>query len=210
MTVTALVYENRHDRVLPASKSLILLSVSDNAQYVNSENKGVTAPGGECKRGPQSSIWPGGGEPWVWGGARVKLPSPPTSAIPSVYSAHALVYNAHMGLVTREVWKCDVCGHEWIPRKSGLEPSHCPNRECRSRRWNSGRQDGLGVGRTQNLPEVSTRVPVLSGVRDDGKAGDVHRGAVDGSVQKNRGKQAKEVGHPSFCMCKECERVRRA
>ena len=50
-----------------------------------------------------------------------------------------------MGLVTREVWECDVCKWVWIPRKD-VRPSHCPNPKCRSRRWDSG-TDARGIVR---------------------------------------------------------------
>jgi len=44
-----------------------------------------------------------------------------------------------MAIVHREVYRCDECGWDWIPRKKGEVPENCPNRECRSRRWNDGR-----------------------------------------------------------------------
>ena len=39
----------------------------------------------------------------------------------------------------RKVAHCDVCGEEWWPR-GGEYPKQCPNRECRSRSWNSGKE----------------------------------------------------------------------
>ena len=31
--------------------------------------------------------------------------------------------------------KCEVCGHEWIPRSEGL-PKRCGNRKCQVLTWN--------------------------------------------------------------------------
>lgn len=39
-----------------------------------------------------------------------------------------------MGLVQRAINKCDVCGHEWIPKGPS---ERCGNRKCRSTKWNS-------------------------------------------------------------------------
>jgi len=41
-----------------------------------------------------------------------------------------------MGVVMRQVWRCDVCGFEWM--KGETMPEQCPSRACRSRRWNCG------------------------------------------------------------------------
>jgi hypothetical protein len=46
------------------------------------------------------------------------------------------VYNAHMAEIQVKGWQCDVCGYIWL--RVSVVPSHCPNRSCRSRRWNSG------------------------------------------------------------------------
>lgn len=60
--------------------------------------------------------------------------------LPLVHIAHG-VYNSHVAIVRREVYECEVCKWQWIPRgKQGL-PTHCPNRECRSRRWNGEKAD---------------------------------------------------------------------
>lgn len=34
----------------------------------------------------------------------------------------------------RKVWRCDACGHEWIPTGEG-KPVRCPSRKCRSGKW---------------------------------------------------------------------------
>src|SRR5262249_32681701 len=44
----------------------------------------------------------------------------------------------NMAIVHREVYECDECGWQWIPRKKVEAPVNCPNRECRSRKWNRG------------------------------------------------------------------------
>jgi hypothetical protein len=45
-------------------------------------------------------------------------------------------------IVTRtEVCKCDLCGHEWLPKHStedGDYPLQCPNTKCKTRHWNDG------------------------------------------------------------------------
>src|SRR3989304_10193920 len=32
-------------------------------------------------------------------------------------------------------YRCERCGHEWIPQKSDEEPWVCPNPKCHSVRW---------------------------------------------------------------------------
>jgi hypothetical protein len=34
-------------------------------------------------------------------------------------------------------WKCDRCQYVWL-KVTGRRPVQCPNRECRTRRWNRG------------------------------------------------------------------------
>ena len=47
-----------------------------------------------------------------------------------------------MGEVTRECWKCDVCGFEFI--KGLKEPYRCPSQTCRSVLWNRPRKSVRG------------------------------------------------------------------
>jgi len=42
-----------------------------------------------------------------------------------------------LGEVTRKVWKCDRCGHEWLSR-DGEKPLRCAS--CKSVYWNKPRQ----------------------------------------------------------------------
>lgn len=45
-----------------------------------------------------------------------------------------------MPLVKIEVmgYRCERCGHEWVPRSEGEEPRVCP--KCKSPYWNRPRQ----------------------------------------------------------------------
>ena len=38
------------------------------------------------------------------------------------------------------LYKCERCGHEWLPRKDAQYPKTCPNRKCRSPYWDRPRQ----------------------------------------------------------------------
>ncbi|OYV38945.1 MAG: hypothetical protein B7Z80_08700 [Rhodospirillales bacterium 20-64-7] len=42
-----------------------------------------------------------------------------------------------MSIVTRDVWHCDECGHEWTIT-AGVVPEQCASKKCRTRKWNSG------------------------------------------------------------------------
>lgn len=35
-------------------------------------------------------------------------------------------------------WKCERCGHEWLPREKDREPKVCP--KCKSPYWNTPRR----------------------------------------------------------------------
>lgn len=37
-------------------------------------------------------------------------------------------------VIKRQVYKCAVCQHEWIP-EGEEKPEQCPSRKCRSRKW---------------------------------------------------------------------------
>jgi len=39
-----------------------------------------------------------------------------------------------MAKVTLEGFRCERCGHEWVPRDNGQEPAVCP--KCKSPSWN--------------------------------------------------------------------------
>lgn len=55
-----------------------------------------------------------------------------------------------MALVQRTIRKCDVCGHEWIPRGSG---DRCGNRKCRSTKWNAAANTANTANTTNTLAE---------------------------------------------------------
>jgi hypothetical protein len=37
-------------------------------------------------------------------------------------------------------YRCERCGHEWIPKQLGKEPKVCPNQNCHSPYWNRPRK----------------------------------------------------------------------
>ncbi len=41
--------------------------------------------------------------------------------------------------LTVQGFKCDRCGHEWVPRKEDEEPRVCP--KCKSPYWNVPRKN---------------------------------------------------------------------
>lgn len=47
-----------------------------------------------------------------------------------------------MSRVEQVVWKCDVCGFEWLRKFSDdgvvIVPVQCPSSKCRSRKWDEG------------------------------------------------------------------------
>jgi predicted Zn-ribbon and HTH transcriptional regulator len=45
-----------------------------------------------------------------------------------------------MAKVTLVGYRCERCGHEWVPREKGQEPRVCP--KCKSPYWNMPRRDG--------------------------------------------------------------------
>ena len=63
-----------------------------------------------------------------------------------------------MGKVTRDVYKCDECGHEWLP-EGGEMPKQCPSRKCRSRKWNEGDK-----GESASAMPVRVRERAIAGV----------------------------------------------
>ena len=42
-----------------------------------------------------------------------------------------------MGIVTKKVWKCDVCEHEWLSRDD-TKPLRCAN--CKTPYWDKSRR----------------------------------------------------------------------
>jgi len=42
-----------------------------------------------------------------------------------------------VGTVTRKVWKCDVCNHQWLSRDN-KEPKRCA--KCKTPYWNEGKK----------------------------------------------------------------------
>jgi len=45
-----------------------------------------------------------------------------------------------MAKVTLEGFRCERCGHEWVPRDKGQEPTVCP--KCKSPYWNKPKKSG--------------------------------------------------------------------
>ena len=43
-----------------------------------------------------------------------------------------------MAIITARYWECDVCGYRWAYTE-GRIPEQCRSKDCRSRKWNSGR-----------------------------------------------------------------------
>jgi predicted Zn-ribbon and HTH transcriptional regulator len=44
--------------------------------------------------------------------------------------------------ITVTGFRCERCGHEWVPRKEDEEPRVCP--KCKSPYWNRPRKDAGG------------------------------------------------------------------
>jgi hypothetical protein len=47
------------------------------------------------------------------------------------------VYVVHMSVIEVEAWKCDVCGYYWMKIAGRPKPTHCRDRKCRKRNWDS-------------------------------------------------------------------------
>jgi len=47
-----------------------------------------------------------------------------------------------MARISLEGFKCERCGHEWVPRAKGEEPKVCP--ACKSPYWNTPRRSKVG------------------------------------------------------------------
>jgi len=55
-----------------------------------------------------------------------------------------------MGMITRKVWKCDRCGHEWLSRDTN-KPLRCAS--CKSPYWDKPRKQST----TKNGRNVTIR-----------------------------------------------------
>lgn len=40
-------------------------------------------------------------------------------------------------------YRCDRCGHEWLPRDKSQDPKVCPR--CKSPYWNTPRRERTGI-----------------------------------------------------------------
>lgn len=45
---------------------------------------------------------------------------------------------SHMGKIKVDAYKCERCGHIWVPRNYNNEPKVCP--KCKSPYWNMPKQ----------------------------------------------------------------------
>lgn len=43
-----------------------------------------------------------------------------------------------MAKITLEGYRCERCGHEWVPREKGKKPKVCPH--CKSPYWDTPRK----------------------------------------------------------------------
>ena len=96
-----------------------------------------------------------------------------------------------MGKVTRTVWKCNVCEYEWIPRVDEKNPEQCPNRKCRSRRWDDEKVQSV---RVQSGERESGGRGDSGGVEVNERSSDTAQpesGAMGGSVREDRKDTAK-------------------
>ena len=65
--------------------------------------------------------------------------STPISHILDVYSSRG--YIAPMPKVQIWGYRCERCGHEWVPRERHQEPKVCPH--CKSPYWDRPRQSAM-------------------------------------------------------------------
>ena len=63
-----------------------------------------------------------------------------------------MVYASAMAEITLRGYRCERCGHEWVPRLTGQMPTVCP--KCKSPFWNRPRKDAAP---TPKAKKVSTR-----------------------------------------------------
>lgn len=65
-----------------------------------------------------------------------------------------------MGEVTRKVWKCDRCGHEWLSR-DGENPLRCA--KCKSPYWNRPKIEGQKI-KSPSIRKPQIKKKVISNV----------------------------------------------
>lgn len=64
-----------------------------------------------------------------------------------------------MSIVKVDAYRCDRCGHTWLPRKGGALPGACPS--CHSPYWNAPRQlpahpkAGTGISRRRRTVDAA-------------------------------------------------------
>jgi predicted Zn-ribbon and HTH transcriptional regulator len=53
-----------------------------------------------------------------------------------------------------KIWgyRCERCGHEWVPRDKNKEPQVCP--KCKSPYWDTPRRKVSGKRKTQDVPRL--------------------------------------------------------
>lgn len=66
-----------------------------------------------------------------------------------------------MGEITRKVWKCDRCGHEWLSR-DGENPLRCA--KCKSPYWNRSKLENSKI-KTQKIKKQEIRRRLINDVR---------------------------------------------
>ncbi len=45
--------------------------------------------------------------------------------------------------ITKKGFRCERCGHEWVPEDINKPPKNCPNKQCKSPYWDRPRQRGV-------------------------------------------------------------------
>lgn len=45
-------------------------------------------------------------------------------------------------VVTLQGFKCERCGHVWVPLNIEKPPKNCPNKKCKSPYWDRARKSG--------------------------------------------------------------------
>jgi predicted Zn-ribbon and HTH transcriptional regulator len=53
-----------------------------------------------------------------------------------------------MAEITMRGYRCERCGHEWVPRQPGQKPTVCP--KCKSPFWNKPRKDAATPARKKS------------------------------------------------------------
>lgn len=63
-----------------------------------------------------------------------------------------------MSFISRGVWKCDDCGHEWLAGTAN-KPARCPSRKCRSTHWD---HDGVPVDEPAQRQKVVLKTDAVA------------------------------------------------